>query len=82
MEQSTLIFYVIINKRTALLGTAEGEHEDKLWIGLNLNSEHGWQWSNGNPYRYLNWDSGRFSFHQNTFCCFSANTKINITICL
>uniref|UniRef100_A0AAQ6IMQ9 Mannose receptor, C type 1b n=1 Tax=Anabas testudineus TaxID=64144 RepID=A0AAQ6IMQ9_ANATE len=31
---------------------------DKLWIGLILNSEHGWQWSNGKPYRYLNWDSG------------------------
>uniref|UniRef100_A0AAQ6IJ87 Mannose receptor, C type 1b n=1 Tax=Anabas testudineus TaxID=64144 RepID=A0AAQ6IJ87_ANATE len=39
---------------------------DKLWIGLILNSEHGWQWSNGKPYRYLNWDSGRFSFYNNT----------------
>uniref|UniRef100_A0A671U5T3 Mannose receptor, C type 1b n=1 Tax=Sparus aurata TaxID=8175 RepID=A0A671U5T3_SPAAU len=31
---------------------------DKLWTGLVLDPEHGWQWSNGKPYRYLNWDSG------------------------
>ncbi|XP_008284987.1 macrophage mannose receptor 1-like [Stegastes partitus] len=40
---------------TALLG---GGQEYKLWTGLNLNSEHGWQWSSGRPYRYLSWDSG------------------------
>ncbi|XP_040911920.1 macrophage mannose receptor 1-like [Toxotes jaculatrix] len=41
---------------TALLATAGQGH--KLWTGLNLDPEHGWQWSNGKPYRYLNWDSG------------------------
>ncbi|MEQ2266141.1 hypothetical protein XENORESO_019167, partial [Xenotaenia resolanae] len=36
-----------------------GAHQGyKLWNGLTLNSEHGWKWSNGNPFRYLNWDSG------------------------
>ncbi|XP_054870853.1 macrophage mannose receptor 1-like isoform X2 [Amphiprion ocellaris] len=29
-----------------------------LWIGLVLDPEHGWKWSNGRPYRYLKWDSG------------------------
>ncbi|XP_053186721.1 macrophage mannose receptor 1-like [Scomber japonicus] len=39
---------------TALLG----QGGSKLWIGLILDPEHGWQWSNGRPYRYLTWDSG------------------------
>ncbi|XP_039672406.1 macrophage mannose receptor 1-like [Perca fluviatilis] len=43
---------------TALLRTAGRGQGDKLWSGLIRNPEHGWQWSNGRPYRYLNWDSG------------------------
>ncbi|XP_047445392.1 macrophage mannose receptor 1-like [Mugil cephalus] len=39
---------------TALLGRGG----NTLWIGLFLDSEHGWKWSSGRPYRYLNWDSG------------------------
>ncbi|KAF3858065.1 hypothetical protein F7725_011266 [Dissostichus mawsoni] len=39
---------------TALLGT----RGNKLWTGLFLDPEHGWKWSNGRPYRYMNWDSG------------------------
>ncbi|XP_044077016.1 macrophage mannose receptor 1-like [Siniperca chuatsi] len=39
---------------TALLGTSG----NTLWTGLILDPEHGWQWSNGRPFRYLNWDSG------------------------
>ncbi|KAM7400359.1 hypothetical protein PAMA_004852 [Pampus argenteus] len=31
---------------------------NKFWIGLIVDPEHGWQWSNGRPYRYLKWDSG------------------------
>uniref|UniRef100_A0A3Q2FV83 Mannose receptor, C type 1b n=1 Tax=Cyprinodon variegatus TaxID=28743 RepID=A0A3Q2FV83_CYPVA len=30
----------------------------KLWTGLTLDSENGWKWTNGSPFRYLNWDSG------------------------
>ncbi|KAK2822605.1 hypothetical protein Q5P01_022670 [Channa striata] len=30
----------------------------KLWTGLVLETEHGWKWSNGRPYRYMKWDSG------------------------
>uniref|UniRef100_A0A671TZA4 Mannose receptor, C type 1b n=1 Tax=Sparus aurata TaxID=8175 RepID=A0A671TZA4_SPAAU len=39
---------------SALLET--GKH--KLWIGLMLDPEHGWQWSDAKPFRYLRWTSG------------------------
>lgn len=45
------------HKHTALLGTGK----QKLWIGLVLDSEHGWQWTDGKPFRYLRWTAGKLS---------------------
>ncbi|XP_069548054.1 macrophage mannose receptor 1-like [Brachyistius frenatus] len=42
----------------ALLGADSGRQGYKLWTGMTRDPEHGWQWSNKKPYRYLNWDSG------------------------
>uniref|UniRef100_A0A665X210 Macrophage mannose receptor 1 n=1 Tax=Echeneis naucrates TaxID=173247 RepID=A0A665X210_ECHNA len=40
-----------------------------LWIGLNsLDFESGWQWSNGNPFRYLNWAPGHPSSEPGLTC--------------
>uniref|UniRef100_A0A674MM68 Mannose receptor, C type 1b n=1 Tax=Takifugu rubripes TaxID=31033 RepID=A0A674MM68_TAKRU len=41
---------------------------DKLWIGQILNQEHGWHWSNGQPYRYMNWDSGYPLLNPGHYC--------------
>ncbi|XP_054882840.1 macrophage mannose receptor 1-like [Poeciliopsis prolifica] len=46
-------------------GTRQGY---KLWTGLTLDSEHGWKWSNGDPFRYLNWDSGQPITHPAYTC--------------
>uniref|UniRef100_A0AAR2LBX1 Macrophage mannose receptor 1 n=1 Tax=Pygocentrus nattereri TaxID=42514 RepID=A0AAR2LBX1_PYGNA len=40
-----------------------------LWIGLNsLDFESGWRWSNGNPFRYLNWAPGHPSLEPGLNC--------------
>ncbi|XP_026888044.2 macrophage mannose receptor 1-like isoform X2 [Electrophorus electricus] len=40
-----------------------------LWIGLNsLDFESGWQWSNRNPFRYLNWAPGHPSLEPGLNC--------------
>lgn len=44
-------------------GLAQGE---KLWIAM-IQSDQSWHWSNGKPYRYLNWDSGERHFLSQIF---------------
>ncbi|XP_041924202.1 macrophage mannose receptor 1 [Alosa sapidissima] len=51
-----------ISGLTNILGTS-------LWIGLNsLDFQSGWQWSNSNPFRYLNWAPGHPSSEPGLNC--------------
>ncbi|XP_056155303.1 macrophage mannose receptor 1 [Lampris incognitus] len=51
-----------ISGLTNTLGTS-------VWIGLNsLDFESGWKWSNGNPFRYLNWAPGHPSSQPGLNC--------------
>ncbi|KAM4552771.1 macrophage mannose receptor 1-like [Odontesthes bonariensis] len=43
---------------TVILGAGGWNEGYKLWTGLTLDPEGGWKWSNREPFRYLNWDSG------------------------
>ncbi|XP_055958871.1 uncharacterized protein LOC126830395 [Patella vulgata] len=44
----------------ATLGSSQFAYlEDNLWIGgSDRNDEGGWEWSDGSPFRYLNWHPG------------------------
>lgn len=42
--------------------------KQKLWIGLVLDPEHGWRWSDLKPFRYLRWSPGRSACFKE-FCC-------------
>lgn len=48
-------------KLPALLDGAGMAQGEKLWIAM-IQSDQSWHWSNGQPYRYLNWDSGELHF--------------------
>lgn len=63
-----MYFFLLKHLLVVLLQNARRGREDKLWIGQILDQEHGWHWSNGQPYRYMNWDSGMFFFFLHLGC--------------
>ncbi|XP_043921441.1 macrophage mannose receptor 1-like [Protopterus annectens] len=57
-ENADLLSISELTEQTYLSGLTAGK-SSPLWIGLNsLNFNSGWQWSDGGPFRYLNWASG------------------------
>ncbi|NXI55314.1 MRC1 protein, partial [Chloroceryle aenea] len=57
-QKAELLSITELHEQTYLTGLT-GRLSSALWFGLNsLNSNSGWQWVGGAPFRYLNWVPG------------------------
>ncbi|XP_028282934.1 macrophage mannose receptor 1b isoform X2 [Parambassis ranga] len=57
-QQTASLVSIIDPNEQAFVSALLGSGKNKLWLGLVLDTEHGWQWSDGRPFRYLRWDVG------------------------
>ncbi|XP_069548457.1 macrophage mannose receptor 1-like [Brachyistius frenatus] len=57
-QQTSSLLSIYDANEQAFISALLGGGRNRLWIGLVLDPDHGWQWSNGKPYRYLRWDTG------------------------
>ncbi|XP_049454403.1 macrophage mannose receptor 1b [Epinephelus fuscoguttatus] len=57
-QQGASLLSVIDPNEQAFVSALLGSGKHKLWIGTILDPEHGWQWSDRKPFRYLRWSSG------------------------
>ncbi|XP_072343073.1 C-type mannose receptor 2 isoform X1 [Scyliorhinus torazame] len=56
-QSSDLLSITELHEQTYINGLLTG-YSATLWIGLNdLDIDGGWQWSDGSPLKYLNWES-------------------------
>ncbi|KAL4635258.1 macrophage mannose receptor 1-like [Arapaima gigas] len=68
-QGADLLSIVELHEQTYISGSLLDNFATSLWIGLNsLDSEGGWQWSNGSPFRYLNWAPGHPSSEPGLNC--------------
>ncbi|KAG5285389.1 hypothetical protein AALO_G00002830 [Alosa alosa] len=72
-QDSDLLSITEPQEQTYISGITSG-FQTIFWIGLNqLNTESGWQWTDGSPFRYLRWDVGQPSRAEG-WSCASLNT--------
>uniref|UniRef100_A0A3Q3KWV0 Mannose receptor, C type 1b n=1 Tax=Mastacembelus armatus TaxID=205130 RepID=A0A3Q3KWV0_9TELE len=57
-QQSAFLVSITDPNDQAYISALMGAGKKKLWIGTVLDPEHGWQWTNGKPFRYLRWNTG------------------------
>ncbi|XP_068118077.1 C-type mannose receptor 2 isoform X2 [Hyperolius riggenbachi] len=67
-QDANLLSINEIHEQTYINGLLTG-YSTTLWIGLNdLNVNGGWQWSDGSPLKYLNWESDQPSGEEEENC--------------
>ncbi|XP_073463770.1 C-type mannose receptor 2 [Aquarana catesbeiana] len=67
-QDANLLSINEIHEQTYINGLLTG-YSSTLWIGLNdLNVNGGWQWSDGSPLKYLNWENDQPSNSEEENC--------------
>ncbi|KAJ8277624.1 hypothetical protein GJAV_G00077700 [Gymnothorax javanicus] len=67
-QDADLLSIVEVHEQTYISGLTNSMGTP-LWVGLNsLDFESGWQWSDGHPFRYLNWAPGHPSTEPGLNC--------------
>lgn len=71
----SVLFLSFLFQRTCKRAAQLESGKQKLWIGLVLDPEHGWRWSDLKPFRYFRWSPGRSAFFKE-FCCSWRTTAV------
>ncbi|KAM9323118.1 LOW QUALITY PROTEIN: macrophage mannose receptor 1-like [Pholidichthys leucotaenia] len=76
-QQAASLVSIIDPGEQAIISALVGKGKTKLWLGLVLDLEHGWKWTDGRPYRYLRWDSGNPRPNPGHNCAFYESSDSN-----
>uniref|UniRef100_A0A8C5CCB1 Mannose receptor, C type 1b n=1 Tax=Gadus morhua TaxID=8049 RepID=A0A8C5CCB1_GADMO len=60
-QQGSSLLSITEPSEQGIITVMLGKGQNRLWMGLTMDQEHGWQWVDGKPFRYLRWDSGRYA---------------------
>ncbi|XP_033959747.1 macrophage mannose receptor 1-like isoform X1 [Pseudochaenichthys georgianus] len=57
-QQAASLVSITDPHEQAFVSALTGSGKHKLWIGLVLDQDHGWQWTDSKPFCYLRWTAG------------------------
>ncbi|XP_069504437.1 macrophage mannose receptor 1-like [Ambystoma mexicanum] len=67
-QNADLLSITELHEQAYIAGLVQN-FDSAMWIGLNsLDVNSGWQWSDGRPFRFLNWAPGNPSIEPGTTC--------------
>ncbi|XP_072020262.1 macrophage mannose receptor 1-like [Amphiura filiformis] len=68
-DGGNLVSIISVEEQTYINARLKLSSESVVWIGANdLSVEGGWQWSSGDPFRYLNWNPGEPNNQEEEHC--------------